>query len=221
MTSKLSALKEKLTEFHARLTELTEKIGFIRNWKESRETAATAGPGAPDPLSLSSIYREGSTGTRLQVIAFYIFVAVALLSAGSFMQKILFRMRNAAGHEQLTKDISKGFADLQHKKMEEAEMLALGQFTSNIYSGQDENRIMSIELWIRVSDPATATIINSRNEVFREKVSSTLSSLFVRKVNLLQETGKVMAREEVREALNSALKAGKVEEVFIQNLVVQ
>ena len=101
-------------------------------------------------------------------------------------------------------------------------MLALGEFTTNIYLGPPEGKkVASIDLWIRVSDPEVASFVRSRSEVFREKTSYALSELFDSKVNLLRSEGKLEARERIREALNSALKTGKVEEVFIQNLIVE
>jgi flagellar basal body-associated protein FliL len=81
--------------------------------------------------------------------------------------------------------------------------------------------MMSIDLWVKVSDPSSAAVVNGRNEVFREKTIDALNDLFSRKVNLLEEAGKAEAKTKIRDALNTALPAGKVEEVFIQNLVVQ
>jgi flagellar basal body-associated protein FliL len=220
--SKLDAVKEKLATLRARLGEKTDKIGFLRTWKEKRAKAAAAGPKAADPHSLSAIYRDGSTGTRLQVIAFYLFVLIAVVSAGSLVKKIVVKMRSTAANDEMRKDISQAVTDLTRKKVEEAEMLALGQFTTNIFTGEAAGaKLMNIDLWIRVSDPGTATLVNTRNEVFREKTMDALNDLYVRKVNLLSAEGKTEAREKIRSSLNSALKHGKVEEVFIQNLVVE
>ncbi|MGZ3651570.1 MAG: flagellar basal body-associated FliL family protein [Bdellovibrionota bacterium] len=220
--SKLDALKEKLDGLRTQLREKTDKIAFIRSWRENRAKKLAAPPKPEDPHSLSAIYREGGTGTRLQVLAFYLFLVVAIVSAGSLIKKMAGKMQNSAAHEKMVTDFSHELAESKRKHEEDAQLLSLGQFTTNIYVGPpEESKMMSIDLWIRVSDPQTAGIVNDRNEVFREKTIDALNSLFQEKVNLLQEEGKKAARERVREALNTALKAGKVEEVFIQNLIVQ
>ena len=220
--SKLDALKEKLSGLGAKLGEKTDKVGFIRSWKEKRAKAIPAALKAADPHSLAAIYREGGTGTRLQVLAFYLFVVVAVVSAGSLFKKVAGKMRSSPANDQLVTDITHEFSESKRKHDENAQMLALGQFTTNIYVGPPEDaQIMSIDLWIRVSDPKTAATVSDRNEVFREKTMDALNDLFVGKVNLLLEEGKVQAKEKIRSSLNTALKVGKVEEVFIQNLVVQ
>lgn len=220
--SKLDPIKAKIAALQAQIAEKTDKIGFIRAWKEKRAQAAAAGPKPPDPLALSSIYRDGSTGTRFQVLAFYLFVVVALVSAGSLAKKVLVKMRSSKANQEMAHDISHGMAEIKQKKLEQAEMLSLGQFTANIYQGtQEEGRMMSIDLWLRVSDPNVAAEINNRNDVYREKTMDALNELFVGKVNMLQEDGKAQARDRIRDSINSALKSGKVEDVFIQNLVVQ
>jgi flagellar basal body-associated protein FliL len=63
--------------------------------------------------------------------------------------------------------------------------------------------------------------VNDRNEVFREKTGDALSTLFNEKVEVLTEHGKDITRERIRAALNEVAKPGKVDEVFIQNLIVQ
>jgi flagellar basal body-associated protein FliL len=220
--SKLDALKEKLAGVRAQLAEKTDKIGFLRAWKEKRAQAAAAGPKPPDPHSLGAIYRDGGTGTRLQVIAFWLFVAIAVVSAGSLFKKMAVKLRSSSANEQVKKDISEGLEKIKEKKIEDAEMLALGQFTTNVYVGPPEDtKNMSIDLWLRVSDPGVAAQINNKNEIYREKTLDVLNSLFARKVSLLQDAGKTAAKDQIRESLNAVLKNGKVEEVFIQNLVVE
>jgi hypothetical protein len=219
--SKLDGLKQKLAGVRAQLAEKTDKIAFLKVWKEKRAQKAAATPKAADPHSLSAIYREGGTYTRLQVIAFYVFVLVAIVSAGSLVKKIAMKLRSSTANEQLQQDISHGLAENQRKKAEEAEMVALGQFTANLYAGSQGEKTMSIDLWLRVSDPDTAAQVNNRNEVFREKTMDALNDLFVRKVSLLEEAGKIEAKEKIRLSLNSALPKGKVEEVFIQNMVAE
>jgi len=219
--SKIDDIKAKISGLRAQLAEKADKIAPLKAWREKRALAASAGPTPANPLSLGSIYRDGGTGTRLQVLAFYLFLAVALVCAGSLLKKMAGKMRSSAAHEQMVSDISHGLSETKRKKEEEAQMLSLGQFTTNVYMGNVEPKIMSIDLYVRVSDPQTAAAVNDRNEVFREKTMDVLNALFSEKVDLMQEEGKAVARERVREALNTVSKPGKVEEVFIHNFIAQ
>ncbi len=85
--SKLNALKEKLSGLQAKLSEKADKIAFFRKWREKKAAASvTAGDKAQasgDPASLGAIYREGSTLTRAQVILFFVFLVISVVSAGS------------------------------------------------------------------------------------------------------------------------------------------
>ena len=220
----LNALKDKLGGLKAKLAEKTDKIAFLKNWRERRATKQPSGAaGKPsDPHSLNAIYREGTTGTRLQVIAFYLFILVALVSAGSLAKKIAVKLRFSTEHEKLKQDYTHELAEAKRKVLERAEILSLGEFTANIYVGAPaETKMMSVDLWIKVSDPEVAALVNSRIGMFHDRTTEALNALFVSKVNLLQEEGKVLAKEKIRNSLNSALHHGRVEEVFIQNFVVQ
>jgi flagellar basal body-associated protein FliL len=219
--SKLDDIKAKIAGLRTQLGEKADKIAFIKSWREKRSVVASAGPKAADPHSLSTIYREGSTGTRFQVLAFYLFLVVAVISAGSLVKKFAGKMRTSAEHEKMVTDISHGLAETKHRHEEEAQLISLGQFTTNVYSENKAEKMMSIDLYLRVSDPQTATMVNDRNEVFREKTGDALSTLFNEKVEVLTEQGKDITRERIRAALNEIAKPGKVDEVFIQNLIVQ
>lgn len=219
--SKLDDIKAKIAGIRVQIAEKADKIAFLKSWREKRAQTAPSAPKPADPLSLGSIYREGGTSTRLQVLAFYLFLAVALVSAGSLLKKMSGKMRSSVAHEQMVTDISHGLSETRRKKEEEAQLIALGQFTTNVYVGDGETKTMSIDLYVRVSDPQTAAMINDRNEVFREKTMDALNAMFTEKVDLMQEEGKALARERVRAALNTVSKPGKVEEVFIQNFIAQ
>jgi len=220
--SKLDDLKAKVSGVRATLAEKADKIAFLKKWRESHAATPKAGPKPEDPLSLGVIYRDGGTGTRFQVLAFYLFLVVAVVSAGSLVKKMAGKMRSSAEHDKMVNDISHGLTVTKERKEAEAQMLSLGQFTTNVFvHGADEPKLMNIDLWVRVSDPQTAATINDRNEVFREKTMDVLHALYVEHVSPLEEAGKVSAKERILEALNRVTKPGKVEEVFIQNLVVQ
>jgi flagellar basal body-associated protein FliL len=221
---KLDELKDKLSGLKAKLLEKTDKIGFIRAWREKAQKAEATPlvPKAPAPHSLRAIYRDGGVGTRLQVLAFYIFVFVALVSAGSLLKKVFLKMRSSNENEKLQQDFSHEFSEARRKALEKTDLLSLGQFITNAYVGPPKDAMMmSVDLWIRVNDPEASFMIESKNLIFRDKTMSAFNDLFVNKVNLLTDEGKAKAKEKIKEALNSYLKKGEVEEVFIQNMIVQ
>lgn len=217
-----NALKEKLDAFQAKLLEKTDKIGFIKKWREKSAQAEANAAKYASPYSLNRIYREGSTGTRLQVLAFYLFIAVAIFSGASLLKKLSGKLRSSAANEQLKEEYSSGLAEVQRKALEKAEMISLGQFTASAYVGPpEETRMMRLDLWVKVSDPDAAAAINNTNDLFRDKTVDALNNLFASKVNMLQESGKATARAQIKDALNTGLKKGHVEDVFIENLIVQ
>ncbi len=220
--------KAKLVGLKNKLLEKTDKIGLLRAWRANAAPATeenpenSASPKKNNLYSLNSIFREGSTATRLQVLAFYLFILIALVSAGSLFKKMADKMRNSGAGEKLNKEYTHEFSEAMRKAAEKNDMLALGQFTANAYSdSSSEAQMMRLDIWIRVSDQGTASMITSKNEIFRDKTVGALNELYMEKVSLLEYSGKIEAREKIKEALNSALKNGRVEEVFIQNLVVQ
>ncbi len=218
----LSALKDKFSGLKAKLVEKTDKIAFIKKWREKSAAADANAAKYASPHSLSRIYREGSTGTRLQVLAFYFFALVALVSVGSLLKKVSGKLRSSQANEELKKDYSNELAEMQRKALEKAEMISLGQFTANAYVGPpQETRMMSVDLWVKVSDPDVAAVINAKNDLFRDKTVDALNNLFAAKVNLLTGEGKSAARDRIKESLNTALSKGKVDDVFIENLIVQ
>lgn len=221
--SKLNALKEKLSGLQAKLAEKADKIGFIKKWRATRAATSPAAASPADPASLGAIYREGSTLTRVQVIIFFILAVTAAVSAGSLALKLAAKLKSSGEHEKIKAEYAHEFAEVKRKNAEKAEMIALGQFTSNAWVGPpQEKAMMSVDLWIRVSDPKAASAVNDRTAVFHDKATEALNELFVGKVSLLSEEGKSRARELLKSKLNSALPHGSsVDEVYIQNLTVQ
>lgn len=222
--SKLNALKEKLAALRAKVAEKADKIAFFRKWREKRAAAAGGQGQAPsNATSIGSIYREGSTLTRAQVILFFVFLVISVVSAGSLAKKVLVKLKTSGEHEKIKAEYSQGFAEVQRKHLEKAEMIALGQFTANAWVGPPKGEaMMSVDLWIRVSDPKAAAAVNGRTAVFHDKALDALDVLFREKVSLLSEAGKARAREKLKEFLGQSLPEGtSVEEVYIQNLVVQ
>lgn len=224
--SKLNALKEKLNGLQAMLSEKSDKIGFIRKWREKRAAAAVPGNAATkaaSPTSLGTIYREGSTLTRAQVLLFLVFAVISVVSAGSLAKKIAVKLKSSGEHEKIKTEYSQEFAEVKRKSLEKAEMISLGQFTAKAWGGNAKgDSMMSVDLWIRVSDPQGAAHVNSKTAIFHDKTMEALNELHKDKVNLLTETGKDRAREKLKEQLGQALPHGsRVEEIFIQNLVLQ
>ncbi len=222
--SKLDALKEKWGGIKAKLAEKTDKIAFIKAWKDKQAAAAQAAPTAAkprNPLALGTIYSEGNTLTRIQVILFVLLVAIALVSAGKLAKKLAGKLKSTAEHEQIKQDYSSELAEIKRKSQEKAEMVSLGQFTTNAYA-PGEKKMMSIDLWVRVSDPEAAALVDRRSSEFHDKAMSALNGLYLGKVNLVTENGKTQAKERLKESLNAGMPEGRrVEEVFIQNLTLQ
>lgn len=222
--SKLNAFKEKLAGLKGRLTEKADKIAFIKSWREQRAAVPTGDQTTPpSPHSVASIYRDGSTFTRLQVILFVCLSLIALGSSASLMVKLASKLKSSTENENLKKDYSHELAEVKRKSMEKVEMMALGQFTTNAYvADSNETKMMTIDLWIRVSDPETASLVENRSAIFHDKTMDALNDLYISKVSLLNEQGKNEARLRIRASLGEALPKGhSVEEVFIQNLVFQ
>jgi flagellar basal body-associated protein FliL len=224
--SKLNALKEKLAPLLAKISEKADKIAFLRKWREKRKAAGAAvdGAGSPkDPTSLGSIYREGSTLTRVQVILFFVFLAISIVSAGSLVKKVLLKMKTSSEHEKLKSEYSQELVKVQQKHQEKAEMISLGQFLAKAWVGpQKGDAKLSVDLWIRVSDPKAAAVVNGKTAMFHDKATDALDLLYREKVNLLTDDGKAKARAKLKEMIGQSLPEGTlVEEVFIQNLVVQ
>jgi len=222
--SKLNAVREKLAGLRAQLAEKADKIAFIKTWREKRAADTASGQTKPtDAHSIASIYRDGSTFTRLQVILFACLALVALASSTSLIIKMASKLRSSTENEHLKKDYSNELAEVKRKSLEKVEMLSLGQFTTNAYMDESKGtKMMSIDLWIRVSDPEAASMVENRAAVFHDKTMDALNELYMNKISLISAQGKEEARQNIRKALTDALPKGhSVEEVFIQNLVFQ
>jgi len=214
--AKLDALKEKISGLKAKLREKLDKIAFFRK----RGEATAAAPSKPSP-GIGQIYKQGSTGTRLHVILVFVLALASLAATVHAARKMLKHFGKSAEHEQLAKDYSHGFEELSQKAADKARLIALGTFTSVLSAGGEKKKMMSLDVWARVSDPDTADYLTKNDAIVRDRVIEALGEIAQQPVDPLSEPGKEFVKSKVTESLNNSLAKGKVEEVFFQNLIVQ
>lgn len=220
--AKLDALKEKLNTLRAGITEKLDKIAFIKKLRERKNQQPKSAESSPgSSYSLGSIYREGGTGTRLQVITVYILAVAAMAATFHVGSKMLRRLKSSEQHEQLRKDYSSGLAEMSQKIVENANLISLGKFTSSAYNGEGKTSMMAVDIWIRVSDPDTADFAQKNEAVMHDRIVDALDVAYREKIAPLTDDGKNAAKSRIMEALNEVLPNGKVEDVLFENLVVQ
>jgi hypothetical protein len=223
--SKLDAIKNKLAAIREKALEKVDKIAFIKKWLEKK--APSPSPNAPEKKkapeahSLGEIYRQGGTGTRLQVLLVFTFGLAALIATGLAIKKMASRFRSSVEHEKIKKDYAKEFEDFSKRVQTNASVISIGSLTINAYVGEGKSSLMSLDLWARMSDPQAADFAQKNDLILHDKALDALNDLFLEKVNLLSEQGKVTARNRIIEKINRVLPKGKVEEVFFHNLVAQ
>lgn len=220
--SKLAGIKEKISKIQASLNEKLDKIAFIKKWRE-KPAGAAAGPGQKTQAdySLGTIYRDGSVGTRLQVILVVLFFIGAALSTGYVAKKMLARFKTTSEQEQLKKDYAHGFEDLKDRVQANASIISIGELTSIAYVGGDQETMVRLDVWARVSNADAAAFADKNNPILYDKVVEALTELRKQKVNVLSIEGKKTARLKIKEHLNKVMKNGKVEEIFFHNLLSQ
>ncbi|MGZ3695232.1 MAG: flagellar basal body-associated FliL family protein [Bdellovibrionota bacterium] len=224
--AKLDALKEKLAALKQKLTEKLEKVPFLKKLLSPGPVESTsAAPAAPaatvyNKTSLGQIYSGGGILTRLQVFFFYLFL-VATLVSGAYVGKRVFKRMRETEQEKVVAEVSTGLGDIKRRMEENASVLSLGKFTVNSFIDENRQTAMSIDIWLKVSSVETANFVQNHEAVLHDKMMDAMSELFIQKVNLLTETGKVAAKKKITDSLNSAIPKGKVEEVFFYNMVSQ
>jgi len=218
--AKLDALKLKLAATKAALSEKLDKIAFIKRWRE--KSAASTGTSSPSSSSsLGAIYREGGVGTRLQVILFFVFAVAALAATVHTGRKMWKRVSSSAGHEELKKDYSVGLAEMNAKVVENANLISLGKFTTNLQSTEGSSKFMAVDIWIRVSDPATADYATKNDLIINDRVVDALQHFSRESADPLTAEGKNTLKSRIQESINKSLPKGTAEDVLFQNMVVQ
>lgn len=213
--SRLDAIKEKLASVRTKVLEKTDKIAFLKKWKEKTPEKAAS------PHSLGEIYRHGGTGTRFQVLLVFVFLSAALAATGFAVRKMLSRFRSSVEHEKLKKDYAREFEEFSRRVQTKAGVISIGRLTINAYFGQGKSGLMSLDLWARMSDPQAADFAQKNDLILHDKAIEALNELEREKVSLLTEDGKTTARALLLEKLNRAIPKGKVEEVYFHNLIAQ
>jgi flagellar basal body-associated protein FliL len=219
--AKLDALKLKLAAAKAALSEKLDKIAFIKRYREKTAPQVVAAkPASSSSGSLGAIYREGGVGTRLQVILFFLFAAVAVAATVNTGRKMWKRVSSSESHEEFKKDYSAGLVEMNTKIVENANLISLGKFTSNVYS-EGRSKFMAVDIWIRVSDPATADYANKNDLIINDRVIDALQQISRENVDPLSAEGKVILKSRIQESINKSLAKGTAEDVLFQNMVVQ
>jgi flagellar basal body-associated protein FliL len=213
---KLDALKEKAALFRQSLSEKVDKIAFLRKWKESK-----AAPAAASPYSLGQIYRQGGTATRLQVVFVYVLAIAAIASTLHAGRRIFSQLGTSAEHEKLKQEYAKGFAEISQRVTDKASIVSLGKFTTSAYSEPGRKRMMGVDVWLRVSDPDTAEFVQKNEAILHDRLLDSLNQVYLEKIDILTEKGKVAAKSRIQENLNKALPKGSVEDIFFHNLVMR
>lgn len=217
--SKLQELKEKAKankeKFAQTLNEKLDKIAFLKKFREPKAQKA------PSPHSLNRIFKEGGAHTRLQVVLLYVFLIASLGSTAVVLVRVTQRMREAGSQRETGSKISTGLEHFTEKVLMEATTLSLGKLTLNALVEGKREAHLSVDIWLRVSDPNTAAYVQNHEEIFVDRCNEAFQELYSAKVDLLTADGKEKAKDSLKAAMNKVLKSGKVEEVFFHNLVMQ
>lgn len=241
--SKLDGIKQKISGLKINLAQKVEKIPFLKRIKgpilgstADGTHGAPPNAGASDPISagsagsqkqkrtepgLTTIYREGSTLTRLQVILVYALFLGALFATAVAGKKFFQRLKKSDAHEQLKHDMSHGLEEIKEKVVERANLVSVGKFTVNVYAGGRPGRMMAVDIWLRMSDPESAGFAQKNEAVIYDRITDTLQEIYNQQIDLLEENGKLEAKQKILDSINKALPKGKAEEIFFENLIVQ
>lgn len=217
--AKLDALKEKISQTQASVLEKLDKIALYKKWKEKR--AQKSPSQGPSNDSLGAIYRQGGVGTRLQVI-----LVIAFALGGTFFtvkagKKFFSRLGTSAENEKLKQDYSHGLEELTSRVVENASLISMGRFQTNVFSAEKPGSYMAVDVWIRVSDPATAEFAQKHETMIYDAIVGGFSQAYREEINPLTEQGNRATKGLIIESVNKLLPKGKTEEVFFQNLIVQ
>jgi flagellar basal body-associated protein FliL len=216
--AKLDALKEKISQTKANVSDKLDKIALFKKWKEERAQKKTK---APADLSLHEIYRYGGTSTRLQVILFYLLAIATLVSTGLAGKKIFARLGASKENEKLKTEYSHGLEEMASRVVEKANLVSMGKFTANAYRPGKKGGLMAVDIWLRMSDPEAASFAEKNEDIIYDGIVNGLSLGYENKADPLTPEGSGALKKFIMENLNDRIHDGKVEEVLFQNLVVQ
>jgi flagellar basal body-associated protein FliL len=217
--AKLDALKDKISQAQTSVSDKLDKIALFKKWKEKRAQKKATGPAS---YSLGAIYREGSTGTRLQVIVIYALAIAALFFTFQSGRKIFARLGKSVENEKLKADYAHGLEELSHKVVEKATLVSMGKFTTNVYQPGKSGGFLVVDVWLRVSDPTAAEFAQKNETIVYDAIVDAFSQAFKDEINPLTDEGAEVMKGRVAEAVNMVMhQHGKAEEVFFQNMIVQ
>ncbi len=217
--SKVDEIKQKLAGLQAGLLEKLDKIAFLKKFRSPKAPAA-ANTKKSDP-GLSTIYRDGSTQTRLQVLLVYTLFLGAVIATGYAGKKFFARLKQSDAHENLKQEMSHGFEEFRDKVVEKANLVSVGRFTVNVFAGGQSGKMMAVDIWLRMNDPDAAGFAQKNESVIHDRITDSFQNIYRENVDLLEEHGKQRAKAVLLESINKSIPKGKAEEVFFENLIIQ
>ena len=211
---KLDALKTKLREALAKVKAKLDSIAFLQKLRPSTEVKAK------NPNSFFSILASGNFWEKLQAYSVILLLLIGL-SSGSFAGiKLFLRLYPAKALKEQDARYSKGFDNLQDHAREAASVVSIGKILINGY-GPQKKGLLSLDLWARCDSPESAAYAQSNDVMMHDKAIDVLNSLSLQHEDFMNETTKEKARIGIRDAMNTIMKHGKVEDVFFHNLLIQ
>lgn len=216
--SKLDGIKEKLANFKEAAKGKLDKISLL-GWKKKDPADATTATG-PNPYSITQMYKSGSTATRIQIFLVYVFFISGLTFAFIASKKFLNNFKSSSENENLQKDYSHGFEELNRKAMEKATLLSMGKFQAKVkIEGND--RFIGIDIWLKVSSPEAADFVRKNESKVNDKIVSAFQSIYDDSINLLTMDGKKAAKAHLKKQVDTILPKGELVDSFFENLIIQ
>jgi flagellar FliL protein len=91
-------------------------------------------------------------------------------------------------------------------------LLSLDSFTVNLAQGEGPRRYVRLDAVLKMSDDAKAPEFEARKPQIRDTIISILNTK--RADDLLKKEGKSFLKEEIKNAINSFLVDGRVEDIY-------
>ncbi len=91
-------------------------------------------------------------------------------------------------------------------------LLTLDSFTVNLAQGEGPRRYVRLDAVLKMSDDAKAPEFEARKPQIRDTIISVLNTK--RADDLLKKEGKSFLKEEIKNAINSFLVDGRVEDIY-------
>jgi flagellar basal body-associated protein FliL len=209
--AKLDEIKGKILAFLEKLRANPKLAHFFRPKEKAPES----------PNNPTVLFREGSLRTRLQLIVVFILL-IGFVGGVWFTGKMIFgRMQKNKSLLAESKTYQKEFEDFNQRIRDNASITSVGSFTTNTWNLKGEGVRVSVDLWIRFSNPDTAAYAEAISVKVSDRIGAALSRMQIGKVSLFSDSGKQNLRDEIKRQVDPLLRQGKVMDVYFHNLVAQ